>query len=68
MMTYNYEKLTVSITHEEEAGNPSKLHISTTLIANNLPPKDPQAAIIKTIKKFFKDTKIVRVSFKHAQR
>lgn len=34
--TYNYEELKVSITHNQEADNPSVLRLSTTLVANNL--------------------------------
>lgn len=52
---HNNEKLKVSIIHDRKTDNPSKLHISTTLLVNNLPQKESQSAIVKTIKRLFND-------------
>lgn len=50
---YHRAKLRVSITREKEATMPSELHISTTLLVNNLPQKESQNAIVITLKKKF---------------
>jgi hypothetical protein len=48
-LIYNNEKLQVSIPRDRNVGNPSELRISTTLVANNLPQREPQAAIKQVI-------------------
>ena len=62
-LTFNHEKLQVSVTRDRGTGNPSELRISTTLVANNLPQRESQASIIKAIKHAFGADNIVGVSF-----
>lgn len=51
-----------------EVGNPFELRIKTTLIINHLPQKEFQSNLVKTLKKFFGEYNIVRVSFGHTPR
>ena len=53
----------VSITKDKDLGNPSKLRISTTLVANNLPQKESQSTITKSLKRFFGKDNITRITF-----
>ena len=62
-LTFNHEKLHVSVTRDRGNGNPSELRISTTLVANNLPQRESQASITKAIKLAFGADNIVGVSF-----
>ena len=62
-LAYNQEKLKVSITRDRGVGNPSKLRISTTLIANNLPQRETQTTISRVIKQIFGADNIVGISF-----
>ena len=62
---YNNERLQVSITRDRTGANPSELRISTTLVANNLPQREPQAAITKALKQTFGEDNIVGFSFGH---
>ena len=62
-LTFNHEKLHVSVTRDRGTGNPSELRISTTLVANNLPQRESQASITKAIKLAFGADNIVGVSF-----
>ena len=62
-LIYNKERLQVSVTRDRSAGNPSDLRISTTLVANNLPQREPQSAIIKVIKQIFGEDNVVGISF-----
>ena len=62
-LTFNHEKLQVSVTRDRGSGNPSELRISTTLVANNLPQRESQTTIIKAIKHSFGADNIVGVSF-----
>ena len=64
-LTFNHEKLQVSITRDRGAGNPSELRICLTLVANNLPQRESQASITKAIKQAFGADNIVGVSFGH---
>lgn len=52
-LKFNNEKLTLSITCDQEAGDPSKLHISNTLVINNHPQNQHQSNIVKALKRFF---------------
>lgn len=36
-LEFKYEKLLVSVTRDQEAGNPSEFHISPIIVINNLP-------------------------------
>ena len=63
-LVYNHDMLKVSETHYWDIGNPSKLCISMTLVFNNLPQKESQPTIVKTIKKLFGEDNIVEVSFR----
>ena len=65
-LKYKYEKLHVNIPRDREAGNSSELRISTTLVVNNLPQKESQSTIVKTMKKLFGEDNIVGMSFGHA--
>lgn len=60
---YNNEKLQVSIPRDRNVGNPSELRISTTLVANNLPQRESQAAITNAIKQVIGEDNIVGISF-----
>ena len=62
---FNHENLTMSITRDREAGNSSELRISTTLVINNLPQKESQSNIVKTLERHFGEDNIVGVSFGH---
>ena len=62
-LTYNHEKLQVSITRDRGASNPSELRISTTLVANNLPQRETQTTITRVIKQTFGTDNIVGISF-----
>ena len=62
-LTYNNEKLVVSIHRDRNAGNPSELRISTTLVANNLPQRESQAVITKAMKQLFGESNIVGIGF-----
>lgn len=50
-LTYHHEKLRVSIPRNKEATAPSELRIGTTLVANNLPQKNTQTAIVIALKR-----------------
>ena len=65
-LIYNNERLQVSIPRDRNAGNPSELWISTTLVANNLPQRESQAAITKAIKQVIGEGNIVGISFGYA--
>ena len=60
---FHHEKLQVSITRDRGASHPSELRISTTLVANNLPQRETQTAIIRAIKQVFGADNIVGVNF-----
>ena len=62
-LTFNHEKLQVSITRDRRASHPSELRISTTLVANNLPQRETQTAITRAIKQVFGADNIVGVNF-----
>jgi hypothetical protein len=62
-LTYNSEKLIVSLPRDRNVGNPSELRISTTLVANNLPQRESQATIIKAMKQLFGENNIVGIGF-----
>ena len=62
-LTFNHERLQVSVTRDRGTGNPSELRISTTLVANNLPQRELQTTITKAIKHMFGADNIVGVSF-----
>ena len=65
-LIYNNERLLVSIPRDRNVGNPSELRISTTLVANNLPQRESQAAITKAIKQIIGEGNIVDISFGYA--
>ena len=62
-LTYNNEKLLVSIPCDRNVGNPSELRISTTLVTNNIPQREPQAAITKAMKHLFGENNIMGIEF-----
>ena len=66
-LTFNHERLQVSITRDRGTGNPSELRISTTLVANNLPQRETQTTITTAIKHAFGTNNIVGISFGNKQ-
>ena len=44
-LTFQSERLKVSITKDKDTGNPLELRISTTLVVNNLPQRESQSTI-----------------------
>ena len=60
---YNHEILQVSITRDRGVANPSKLCISTMLVANNFPQRETQTAIIRSMRQVFGADNIVGFSF-----
>ena len=62
-LTFNHEKLHVSIPRDRGASHPSELRISTTLVANNLPQRETQTAIIRAIKQVLGADNVVGVNF-----
>ena len=62
-LVYNNERLQVSVTRDRSVGNPSELLISTTLVANNLPQRESQAAITQALKQVFGEGNIIGFSF-----
>ena len=55
----------MSITKDKDSGNLLELRISTTLVANNLPQRESQSAIIKAFKRLFEDENITGITFGH---
>jgi hypothetical protein len=49
-ITFHSERLKVSLTKDKNIGNPSELKISTTLVASNLPQRESQSVITKSLK------------------
>ena len=64
-LTFQSERLKVSITKDKDSGNPSELRIITTLVANNLPQRESQSTITKSLKRLFGEENITRVTFGH---
>ena len=62
-LTYRSERLKVSITKDKDTGNLSELRISTTLVATNLPQREPQSSIIKALKRLFGEENITGITF-----
>ena len=62
-LIFNHEVLQVSITRDRSIGNPSEFRISTTLVANNLPQRETQTAITRSIRQVFGTDNIVGFSF-----
>lgn len=50
MFIFNHKMVQVSITWDRGVRNPSELHISMTLVVNNLPQHEAQMAIAKSIR------------------
>ena len=66
VLKFNYEKLIISVTYDQETGNPSELHIiSTMLVINNLPQIESQSITVTTIKRLYGKGNIVGVGFDH---
>ena len=64
-LIYRSEKLKVSITKDKDVGNLSELRISTTLVANNLPQRESQSTITKTLKRLFGEENISGITYGH---
>ena len=62
-LTYHSERLKVCVTKDKDTGNPSELRISTTLVANNLPQRESQSTITKSLKKLIGEDNITGVTF-----
>lgn len=56
MFIFNHKMVQVSITWDRGVRNPSELHISMTLVVNNLPQHEAQTAIAKSIRQIFEVT------------
>lgn len=66
-LLYNHEKLKVNVIRDWDTNNLSEIHITRTLVVNNLPQKESQAIIVRTIKKLFGEDNIVGVLRTHPQ-
>ena len=64
-LTYHSECLKVSITKNKDVGNPSELRISTTLVANNLPQRESQSMIVKSLKRLIGEENVTGATFGH---
>ena len=62
-LTFNSERLKVSIIKDKNVGKPSELRISTTLVANNLIQRESQSTIIKSFKRLFGEENVTGVTF-----
>jgi hypothetical protein len=62
-LTYHNERLKVSATKDKGVNNPSELKISTTLVATNLPQRESQSVIIKSLKKFMGEDNVTDITF-----
>ena len=62
-LIYHSERLKVSITKDKDMGNISELRISTTLVANNLPQREAQSTITKSLKRLFGADNITGITF-----
>jgi hypothetical protein len=62
-LIYHSERLKVSVPKDRGIGNPSDLRISTTLVANNLPQRESQSAITKSLKKLIGDDNVTNITF-----
>lgn len=48
-LTFHSERLKVSATKDKDTGNTSDLKISITLVVNNLPQRESQSTIVKSL-------------------
>ena len=64
-LTYHSERLKVSATKDTNPGNTSDLRISTTLVANNLPQRESQSTIVKSLQRLIGVENITGVTFGH---
>ena len=62
-LIYHSERLNVSATKDKEMAKPSELRISTTLVANNLPQRESQSIITKSLKKLIGDVNVTDITF-----
>ena len=62
-IVYHSERLKVSLTKDKDVGNPSELRVSTTLVARNLPQRESQSAITKSLKRVFGAENITGITF-----
>ena len=62
-LIYHSEQLKVSATKDKGMGNPSELRISTTLVANNLPQRESQSTITKSLKKLIGEDNVTDITF-----
>jgi hypothetical protein len=64
-LTYHSERLKVSATKDKDMDNTSDLRISTTLVANNLPQRESQSTIVKSLQRLIGVENITGVTFGH---
>ena len=64
-LTFQAERLKVSIIRTKDMSNPSELRISTTLVVTNLPQRESQSTITTTLKSLFGEENITGVTFGH---
>ena len=62
-LTFHAERLKVSITKDNDVGNLSELRINTTFVANNLPQRESQSTIIKSLKRLFGEENVTGITF-----
>jgi len=55
----------VSITKDKDVGNPSKFRINITLVVNNLPQRESQSTIVKSLKKLIGKENVTGITFGH---
>ena len=64
-LTFESERINVSITKDKDLGNPSELRISIILVSNKLSQKESQSTITKCLKRLFGEDNITEVTFGH---
>ena len=64
-LSYHSEHLQVSATKDKDTANTSDLRISTTLVANNLPQRESQSTIVKSLQRLIGVENISGVTFGH---
>lgn len=64
-ITYIQENIKINIMKDKHAKISLDLHINTTLVAHNIPPKESQTTIVKTINTFSGEDNLFVVSFRH---
>lgn len=64
-LTFHSERLKVSATKDKDTGNTLDLKISITLVVNNIPQRESQSTIVKSLQKLTCIENITGVTFGH---